>query len=127
MNYRIVFPHSLLPQNGFHAPMPCIFPFSSVIFTEPYQLFICIFIKEQVVCTLVLDIKEEGESFGTGPSGSPFLWVQWYPSVQPTGMASTISASSDRRDSNSSAIAPFCGIRAGKSVFPGLYISVAIL
>ena len=73
MNYRIVFPHSLLPQNGFHAPMPCIVPFSSVIFTEPYQLFICIFIKEQVVCTLVLDIKEEGESFGTGPSGSLFF------------------------------------------------------
>ena len=24
-------------------------------------------------------------------------------------------------------MAPFCGIRAGKSVFPGLYISVATL
>ena len=31
-----------------------------------------------------------------------------------------ISTSSGRRDNKSSAIAPFCGIKAGKSVLPGL-------
>lgn len=38
-----------------------------------------------------------------------------------------ISTSSGSRDNKSSAIAPFCGIKAGKSVLPGLYISVATL
>ena len=46
---------------------------------------------------------------------------------QLTGTASCTSAASGRWESSSSAIAPFCGISAGKSVFPGLYISVAIL
>lgn len=55
--------------------MSHIFSFLSVIFTEQYQLLIRIFIKEQVVCTLVLDIKEEGESFGIRPSGSPSFVV----------------------------------------------------
>ena len=36
------------------------------------------------------------------------------------GTASCISTSSGSRESRSSAIAPFCGMRAGKSVLPGL-------
>lgn len=55
--------------------MSHIFSFLSAIFTEQYQLLIRIFIKEQIDCTLVLDIKEEGESFGTGPSGSPYFVI----------------------------------------------------
>jgi hypothetical protein len=60
-------------------------------------------------------------------SGSPlFLWLEKL-ACQFIGTASCTSTSSERRESRSSAMAPFCGIRAGKSVFPGLYISVATL
>ena len=77
--------------------------------------------RRKVEFMLLFEVNEKGRIFQLlSLSGSPlFLWLEKL-ACQFIGTASCTSTSSERRESRSSAMAPFCGIRAGKSVFPGL-------